>query len=667
MLLMAASACSQGKEDILPTAEAVRALTGASTRVVWVRHAGEGKDTYARTAEYRLMQFDTEGGERVLLDKIGSYAKPMITPKGNRVVFSDYEKKGVFIVDWDGKNLQKLSDGVAVDVWADPATGVEWVYLQKLSRDDAAPIVRQVIDDAEGSELVWNRTPVSAVDHGSFHLSADGKRAAALFPWPNSGLATLPNEGWTKLSRGCWTSIAPDNSYLSWVFDGAHQNVFLQAPGSEQPWRVPLTTAPGIARGEEVYHPRWSNHPRFMTMTGPYEEGRVEEGGRKVEVWLGAFNSTYTEIEKWVQVTRNDSADYFPDVWVENGAANTVDLALTPAGAGGRAVAAEVKWPRDKTGLAFLWINNGEANEVSGVGGAARSFSMTATGRAIYGGYEEMMPGGGTFVVRDGIGDALRGLAATGAFSIEALITPGPEGAEDAAVLTIDSAGGPLFSLIQVGDELRVRMGAGGEAMEVFGTKDGKPHHVLVTYADGELTCYRDGERKERAKGLTVRVGEWKPTALRFGSGSWDGHIEGVAIYNRALGKDEAKEHSAHFERKIALRPGATPLVADARLESVLRVPAPAEIAPYRRALVVHEYAVENVVRGTYGKKKLSVVHWSVLDAEVLKPREIGKTYRLHVEPFEEHPELTGERLIVDEEDLDAELFYSPERGDGGG
>ena len=56
-------------------------------------------------------------------------------------------------------------------------------------------------------------------------------------------------------------------------------------------WTVPINRAPGFAN-PEVYHPRWARHPRFMAMSGPYDQGganQVRSGGKQAEIWLGRF------------------------------------------------------------------------------------------------------------------------------------------------------------------------------------------------------------------------------------------------------------------------------------------------------------------------------------------------------------------------------------------
>ena len=57
------------------------------------------------------------------------------------------------------------------------------------------------------------QTAVDARVSGNFQLSADGARAGGLYPWSESGIAELPNGPWKKYGFGCWTSLAPDNSY----------------------------------------------------------------------------------------------------------------------------------------------------------------------------------------------------------------------------------------------------------------------------------------------------------------------------------------------------------------------------------------------------------------------------------------------------------------------
>ena len=167
------------------------------------------------------------------------------------------------------------------------------------------------------SELVWNSRAVSG---DSFQLSRDGRLAGTLARWPEAGVIDLANDEWYPLGEGCWTSLAGDDSGLFWYFDGQHRNLtMVDTQDDDRRWTVNINGAPGID-GSEVYHPRWSNHPRFLTMTGPYTVGggdnKIRGGGRGVEIHVGRFASDHSQVDAWAQITSNDAADFYPDVWI---------------------------------------------------------------------------------------------------------------------------------------------------------------------------------------------------------------------------------------------------------------------------------------------------------------------------------------------------------------
>jgi hypothetical protein len=227
----------------------------------------------------------------------------------------------VFAVNWDGTGLTRLAAGFALAAWQDPADGRDWIYVGTGSgreKYDFATVSRMRLDDPGVRELVWNRTAVSS---DTFQVSADGRTAIGLFPWPDVGVAELPNRSWRKVGEGCWTSLTDAGGTLAWYFDGAHKNVTLIEPSSDRRWTIPINAVPGFGNAE-VYHPRWSNHPRFMVMSGPYNlgspgENRVRAGGAQSEVYLGRFSADFTAIEAWLRVTRNAGGDSFPDVWID--------------------------------------------------------------------------------------------------------------------------------------------------------------------------------------------------------------------------------------------------------------------------------------------------------------------------------------------------------------
>ena len=328
-LVVAVACCAPGPGH--NSAAVVKALTVVQTRVVWCQDAGNGSDAGAKSNHLRLMGFDTEDGrgERAILSKLSNYAKPLLTPRGDRVVFSNRQEKKIYAVNWDGSGLRPVIDGFALAVWEDPQKSNVWVYAGTTLSNKTAlrSIRRHLLDQPSVSEPVWDKT---LVDIDNFQLSANGRAASGQFPWPDCGILDLTDGTAHKFGTGCWPSLAPDNSYRFWIFDGAHRNLTLFDSTTGRRGVVNINQAPGIG-GFEVYHPRWSSHPRFMTMTGPYTVGdrdnRIRGGGAGVEIYIGRFNTNFQRIEQWVRVTHNTNADFFPDVWIAGGRSAGVSVA----------------------------------------------------------------------------------------------------------------------------------------------------------------------------------------------------------------------------------------------------------------------------------------------------------------------------------------------------
>jgi hypothetical protein len=114
--------------------------------------------------------------------------------------------------------------------------------------------------------------------------------------------------------------------------------------------------------------------------------------------------------------------------------------------------------------------------------------------------------------------------------------------------------------------------------------------------------------------------------------------------------------------RKPALKKTIKRAVIEARLTDPSVIPTPQDIAPYRRALLVNGYEVVRVISGAYRQKKIMAAHWVIEDGQVLRDakREKGKTYRMSLERYDDHPELEGERLIMDSDEFKLPLYYEP-------
>lgn len=308
-----------------PSAD-VRALTGARTRIVWVQ--GDGTDPEVNEAATLIvMGLDTDDGrgERVIVGQPGKFLKPRLTSKADRIVFSTRNVPGppeIFIVNWDGSGLRKLSDGFALALWRNPSDSSDWVYVGSEGRQyDFARVTRFPIDAPEKRELVWDTTLVSME---GFAVSPDGQFAGGMWPWPHAGVANLRRKTFKKFGEGCWTSMTYARGPLFWYFDGAHRNLTMIDVDTTARWVVNVNSAPGFD-GAEVACPRWANHPRFLAITGPYNQGgpnQVRSGGKQVEVYLGRFSADFARVEQWVRATNNSGGDVHPDVWIDPAASS---------------------------------------------------------------------------------------------------------------------------------------------------------------------------------------------------------------------------------------------------------------------------------------------------------------------------------------------------------
>ena len=685
-------------------AQNIRALAGAQTRVVWVQDIAQTGDVAGLNGlTTALIGFDTEDGrgERLILTTPGAYTKPLFTAHGDRVVFTQYRRgiprigewnpgdKVMFsrtrriearIVDWDGSGLRTLAPGFAIAVWTDPATGKEWVYVQagphrglELKRN---AVYRYPIDEPGDGELVWDETPVDAMGAGSFQLSADGKRAAGLFPWPDAGMLDLEHKVWTRIGSGCWPALAPDNSYRPWIFDGSHRHLLMATDTGRITAQVSIVTAEGMSGGE-AYHPRWSNEPRILAVTRPYTSQVRKDLARNpgVEVVLGRFNESYTKVESWVTVTANDRGDYFPEVWVARDPVRGpfADRVQVVAQAGDRPVV----WPGDSGGLVFLWEDGEKKNEVFDVEKQRRRLCRTTLhGFARYGRYKVMkLADGGSFVSDGGASEMRAALQASNELTVEATVTSAARTAQSASLIQADSPTTRAdFALVQDGDQLVftvTNMGRAGpmERRLTLGViEPGVTRHAAVTYSPyGMLAGYLDGVKVAEVNAEPGGFSDWSMTRLVFGGAedgraSWTGELDGIAIYSVPLDAQRIARHAALNVARRADRKPVERAVVRATLRETTPVPSPASIEPYRRCLIVHRYDVEEAISGHVEADRLLVAHWGILDGRTLdeeQPR-VGETYVLELEPFDEHGELLSERLDMSTTEFELPLYFHP-------
>lgn len=650
-------------------ADGVEPWTGGHTRLVWLQDQGDGTDSLAHGNNLSLYGYDSRDGkgERPLLPGPGSFFKPLFTPDGKAVIFSDRQSRRIYRFDWESGRKTDLGSGVAVAVWQDDEKkflqrrATVWIYAFSGPQPEnkygtAQPLYRFPIDSPDDKELVWNKTNMA---WSNLQLSRDGELIGGLFPWPHGGVLRTKDSSWQRLGRGCWTSLSPDNSYLLWIFDGLHRNVQMYNLKTGRNWKVNINNAPGIG-GFEVYHPRWSNHPRYMTMTGPYEKGeggnRIGGGGEKVEIYLGRLDATAGAVEEWLQVTHNSRADFYPDVWIAGGAEASLGDALV---ADKQVVKDDGEWPGDQEHLLFVWDTMQGENQVPESSSAGfYQGNLELHGDALHTRNFALATRGGWADGGEAGTRIARGLTTAQALSVEFTLTPLAAG--DGDIMRLGRGERTALGISQNGSDLLITNNNGLQRRLGGILQIGVPQHLVLNFDGRQLTAWVNGQKK-KTFAMPFRFSQLAADRLVLGDPQqpWRGVLSGISWHNSLL---DERRIALGNERRIARQDGRADidrLIVKGRLLETTEIPAPENIGAYSRALVVNVYEVDEVEEGFYSEKKVVVAEWAILDRRIIKEYPADPPVEeLHLEKFDDHPELEGERQMMDVFEPDLDMYY---------
>jgi hypothetical protein len=751
----------------------IRQLTGAETRIVWIRHKqweGQPGDHLDGGAGYSIMAFDTEEkkGERELVPE-GELFNPLISPNGDRVIYSSGSKTDnkylIHCVDWNGANSRVLSDGYGMCLWRDPATGIEWVYASNNRYGNL--LDRFQIDNPKVREKLYTGDKSHRLS-----LSADGTRAAGEFPWPHASVLYFRTGQVDRKNyrTGCNVYMSPDNSYMVSIMDGGHTRVTLyKADGSSRDISVAPPGLKPLKNGGRgvVWNPKWASDVRYMSVAGPFTNLKPD----RADIWLGRFADDFNSIPSWVQVTDNDYMDNYAYVWVrprgmkgkrpdgkagaskkgdrklegtvsaadrvapkllsaaklndrrvlltcsepvrigraivtrtdgtpavklgldseesgiiaEFAAPLAAEETLTVAGVTDRARApnrmaaakaqiVQPDWPSNRAGVSYLWKNARTRDVIFD-----ERIRLPVTTALISGGEARFnregaaMAAGGTFAPGPGSAERIvEGIKKTHQFSFEIVVASADlaqaKGTVDEPLAIFNWGYGwrrGLFWLLQEKNLLQVGLSTQSgdgkpEVFEMAALPDTKPHHLIVSIAAKRLAFYLDGKKVKEIDPSPASFIEAGAPPMRLAENAWRGQFEYLAMYDRFIEEPEAAKNAAVVAADLATRKALPRIEVRATLIGMSKIPEPREITPYRNALVVNEYSVEKVLKGTYTGKTLRVAQWGMLDLKptplaALKP---GTSVKLVLERFADHDELVPE-LISDtlKENFDLILY----------
>jgi hypothetical protein len=633
----------------------IRAFAGGPLRMVWTRMADEG-DFYAKGSQGQLYVLDTEErAERCLLAESRSYARPMISEDGWQVVFTDSVARACYTVAWQGGQPRKIADGYAADVWRDPRSGRDWVYVRTGWRDTSAPIIRVRLDDPAIQEQVWSATPTGQTMICDLQLSDDGTLAVGGFPWPNCGIAKLETGDFTPIGGGCWPSIGPGENPRFFHFLGVHTAINFYDEQGATPRQIKLATVPGWA-GHKLYHPRWSNHPRLITATAPQWQPETE-------LYLGRFDERYTQIEAWQRVTFNNTADFFGDAWSSRG--------MKPPGCHVQTVQDEEKpapvSENAEGGMLFRWDRLGAKNAITdATGKVTRVSSLVMKGRARSNAFLGAEVREGFFQADEPSAKAV--VEALGKAEPVALAFTARATGTDGVLIQIGGGGTKAaLEIAQQGGHLTLASrDAAGKArgpLMLGQIAQDQWQRWVIQIAAGEVITWSDGVRQ----GVPLKLMEALPAldaSLVFGaqpSGerAWRGSLEALRI--RSVKTDDAIAGADYEMQRAAWSQRKTP--SRVKIEAELVQASEAEdlerLAPYTRSLAENVYRVLRTVEGTAVEGEIVVLQWVIMDSNVLhEPPDTGIRVTLELESADDHPELTGEHRSSDIFEPALPVFY---------
>jgi len=337
-------------------------------------------------------------------------------------------------------------------------------------------------------------------------------------------------------------------------------------------------------------------------------------------------------------------------------------------------------WPTNRDGLKFLWETNGASNiNFEPVGGIFQANALTTEGSVRYDRDGAMvLTGGVMFAPNAGYG-AVKAVKTTKELTVEATITPANPWQGHRKNPSRIIACRPdhylawnngFFTLHQEAKKLVLYINNGSQRFELCDLVDRAPNHIVATVTDKKVACYLNGKQvfeTDKVKEINWRKNGYC-AGVHFGCfmmvrgrhTPWQGKVEGVAVMSRAISAEDAAADFAAYARIVAARKKLPQFEVQARLAAKSITPKPADIPPYRDALVVNEYEVIKVTRGKYREKKVRVAEWGLLDLEPtqLSKAQIGSKVNIVLEKYTDHDELEGEVLSDTlDEDFDLDLY----------
>jgi len=664
---LATAALNEAYDQALVGKRILAATGGARTRVAWTTTSvEEDGETYGV-----LMGIDTADGksrELARAEKGFGWAMPQIRNDGKYVLVSknqDGINKGCLAVEWETGEVKKLAEGpysFGLSWWQDPKTERWYIFVGdndrtswEESKGATDKIYKAPFDNMGDRTLFWEESNVSVW----WNVSRDGRFAGGAMPFNKMGVANLEDRSYKIHGEGCNGGVSPDNLYLVSFLEGNHRNLrIVEADGSD-PRAIRIDTMPLVKGRHPVWLPQWATETRFFTLMGP-------ETGGVSQIHFGRFDKDLTRVERWVQITDSPQASSRSHAWVDPG--TLFKVGEDPEGAIADPVTAEEvartaqpatptvtipEWPNLAEDLIFAWSEeNNRALALNKKGGKLNAFFFDRKKTARFDQDRLMVTAGGWFV-----GDGAhiwnhRG--ADGGFTLAlGFRRLASAGTPTGLVLGFSDNGNSEWKLFDVAGMLWLR--AGATNLQLGSIVPGG-NTLIIAYENQSLRIMFNGQSKTFPMGNVL-----PPTAsdqifigaTEDGKNLWQGGVDGLAVYRRALSAADFKTLAKGLDDLRAARMDRNKSVLDvtATLMAVSSTPKLEEIRPYTRSLSVFQWKVDQVHAGNANPgDTLNVLTWTLMDSQrlVASGSQPGVKQRLLLGNYDTHEAIQSERFTDD-------------------
>jgi hypothetical protein len=585
------------------------------TDLKWLKEmAPGGAMVYTADKVVRVVELDGK------ITKLGDGFMPEFSPDGSKVAW--VRGGGFWVSDRAGKAPRMLHDKVY------KVTGAHWLDNESI----AAVMENGKKRNWYRFELNGLRTPMPELDQLGIGLDKLGRETDVR--QAKDGIWTyVAYQSWKTsdgkggpIGGGCACSISPDGKSIT-ALQGGHKSLVVHP----------------VRRGGV------KEHELFWLYDGSFDNHRWSSNDERFLVGVEETKKRMVVIEwktgravAFGKTGHKDNRKMYGDFTKADGKAGKPFPPLLPpnqrelAGAAPTAKGEPMvlnAWPFRTEGMVYLFENSRESNEFRELStDAPRAVPGQLVGHATINRFYGLDLRGGSYAV-SGVGEALISRVNAGqAFAVE--FTAKSDSSESGDVVKFGSNFSVPGSIV----------------------KEGGYRHVVVSVSGGKTAAYVDGVP---AKVPAIATGSWKPGELSFGWG-WDGDLEGVALFSRAIDATEAKQRFAGFSKRLSVRKPAPRLVVEAELVTYTP-PRPLDrMDTYRRCLSEHLFKVSKVVSGDLEAETIRVLDWGTLDMKML-PQELkgkeGGRYRLTLERKEDNPQLKKE-LTELSDDLDSPEFF---------